>query len=987
MPVNTQEIGFEETIEYHLLQNGYLKGEEKDFDKDWGLDTKTLFEFIDATQPDKLERLKDIHGENYKTKFLDRLDRVIKKRGLLDVLRTGVKDRGVHIDLVQFAPASGLNPEIEEKYKENRLKVTRQFHYSKRNNKSVDMVLIVNGFPIITIELKNPMTGQTVEDAKQQYKRDRNPNELIFHYNKRSLVHFALDPDEAYMTTELRGKDTTFLPFNKGHDGGAGNPPNPDGYRTEYLWREVLERDSLLDILGRFMYIKEETEIKGNQEITDEIMIFPRYHQLDAVRKITADVEEKGVGNNYLVQHSTGSGKSITISWLAHHFSELHDANDEIIFDSIVVISDLRILDQQLQDTIYQFNHKTGVVQKIDESSEELAQALKAGAKIIISTIHKFSYILDQIGQIPERDYAVIVDEGHRSQGGELSKSLNKVLGEYEKKREDKDIEDYQDELIKDLDAMGPKNNLSFFAFTATPKPKTLEKFGTTNDEGKPEPFHLYSMRQAIEEGFILDVLKNYTTYKTYYQVAKKVEEDPELEKRKATKEIAKYVELHPHNIAQKTQIMIEHFRRKTKNKINGKAKAMLVTSSRKRAVKYKKAFDKYIRENNYTDIGTLVAFSGTVTDEDTGKEYTESGMNNFSEDELPRKFKTDQYQVLIVAEKYQTGFDEPLLHTMFVDKKLSGLKAVQTLSRLNRTCEGKHDTFVLDFVNDAEDIQKAFKPYYEQTMMEETTDPNLIIDLKYKLDDYQIYWQSEVEQFNKVFFKPKKKQNTEDQSLLNSYIDSAVKRYREKQPEEKQEFKSTLSTFVRQYSFIMQIYDMHDTELHKLYNYGKFLLKKLPKDRDISRVKLDNEVTLEYYRIEQTNSGDFSLGEGETEYISGTTDAGTGDQQEEEKESLSEIIKIFNEHFGTDFTEADKLFVDQIEEDMLADERLEIQAKNNSKDNFKYAFKDAFEDKAHKRMDQNQEIFIKMMNDDDFQKAIINYLFDRVYDELSETG
>jgi len=985
MPVDTKEIGFEESIEYQLLQNGYSKGESSDFDKECGIDTKTLFEFIKDTQPESWDKLANIYGDNVKTKFLNRLDRVISKRGLVDVLRTGVKDRGVHIDLVYFSPASGLNPEIEEKYEKNRLKVNRQLHYSQKNKNSLDLVLTVNGFPLITAELKNQLTGQTVDDAKQQYKRDRDPNELIFQFNKRSLVHFAVDPDKVYMTTRLKGDDTYFLPFNKGHEKGKGNPPNPDGYKTEYLWEEVWERDSILDIIGRFMYIKEETEIKGDEEITKRIMIFPRYHQLDAVRKIVSDVEEKGVGENYLVQHSTGSGKSITISWLAHHFSSLHDDNDEVIFDSIVVVTDLRVLDQQLQDTIYQFDHKTGVVKKIEEDSEQLARSLKAGSKIIISTIHKFSYILDKISEIPERDYAVIVDEGHRSQGGELSKSLNKVLGEETIEDTDEEVEDYQDELVKDMDAMGPKHNLSFFAFTATPKAKTLEKFGTEDEDGIPQPFHLYSMRQAIEEGFILDVLKNYTTYKTYYNVAKKIEEDPEVEKRKGTKAIAQYVELHPHNIAQKTKIMVEHFRRVTKHKINGKAKAMLVTSSRKSAVNYKKSFDKYLKENNYTDLRTLVAFSGTVTDEDTGEEYTERGMNQFSEDELPRKFKTDQYQVLIVAEKYQTGFDEPLLHTMFVDKKLSGLKAVQTLSRLNRTCSGKHDTFVLDFVNEASDIQKAFKPYYEQTMIEKTTDPNLLYDLKHKLDDYQIYWQSEVDQFNKVFFKPKKKQSSEDQALLNSHIDSAVKRYLDTPEDEQEEFKSTLTTFVRQYSFIMQINRMEDTELHKLYNYGKFLLKKLPKQSNTGIIDLDNEVTLEYYRIEQTQSGDFSISEGESEPISGPTHAGTGGKQEEEEESLSELIRIFNEHFGTDFTESDKLFVEQIEQDMMTDKKLKKQAQNNSKENFRYEFKDTFEDKAYKRMDQNQEIFIKMMNDDDFQKAIVNHLLEKVYQGFQE--
>lgn len=979
MPVNTKEFGFEESIEHHLLQNGYLKRTSVNFDKDWGIDTGILFEFIENTQPEEWENLVNIHGKDVKNKFLERIDRDINKRGLLEVLRTGVKDRGVHINLVYFAPASSLNPDMLALYRKNRLTVTRQLHYSKKNNNSLDLVIGVNGFPIITAELKNPLTGQTADNAKRQYKRDRDPRELIFQFNKRSLVHFAIDPDEVYMTTRLLGESTYFLPFNKGYNKGSGNPPNPNGYKTEYLWKDVWQKDSLLDILGRFMYLRKETEIKNDKEIEKKIMIFPRYHQLDAVRKVVQDVENKGVGNNYLIQHSTGSGKSITISWLAHHFSSLHNENDEVIFDSVVVITDLRVLDQQLQDTIYQFDHKTGVVQKIDKDSQQLADSLKTGAKIIITTIHKFSFILDKIGEITNKNYAVIVDECHRSQGGELSKSLNKVLGE-SSNDEISDDSDYQDELVKDMEAMGPKENMSFFAFTATPKAKTLEKFGTFNNEGKPEPFHLYSMRQAIEEGFILDVLKNYTTYKTYYKVAKKIEEDPRFEKKKASKAIARYVELHPHNIAQKTRIMIEHFRGITKYKINGKAKAMLVTSSRKKAVKYKIAFDKYIRDNNYTDVRTLVAFTGTIIDEYTEEEYTERSMNSISESELPRKFKTDSYQILIVADKYQTGYDEPLLHTMFVDKKLSGLKAVQTLSRLNRTCKGKYDTFILDFVNEAEEIQNAYKPYYEQTIIEETTDPNLLYDLKYKLDDYQICWQSEINQFNKVFFKPKKKQNVDDQGLLNFYIDSAVKRYLDIPEEEKQEFKHTLSAFVRQYSFIMQIYNMNDTELHKLYNYAKYLLGKLPKEYRSGNIDLDNEITLEYYRLEQTNKGDFSVKDSSYEPLKGVTDVGTGGKPEEEEETLSQIIEYFNEHFGTDFTESDKLFFDQIEQDMMVDSKLKKQAQNNSKDNFKFVLKDALEDKAYKRMDQNQKIFIKMMNDGDFHEAIVNYFVEKVY-------
>ena len=981
MVVDHSEKTFEEAIEENLLSDGYEKGYSDDFDKEWAIDTKTLFKFIRDSQVYQWNKLKKVHGSKVEEKFLYRLDRVIKQRGIIDVLRRGVTDYGIHFNLVYFAPASGLNPKIMELYNKNILKVTRQVYYSMKNNNSLDMVLSVNGFPLVTIELKNHLTNQNVENAKIQYKKDRDPKELIFQFNKRSLVHFAVDPDQAFMTTRLAGTKTFFLPYNQGFENGAGNPPNPNGYKTEYLWRKILQKDSLLDIFGRFMHLKKEEKIQDGQRQVNDTMIFPRYHQLDAVNRMVFDVNEHGVGKNYLVQHSTGSGKSITIAWIAHQLSSLHNRYDDLIFDSIIVITDRKILDQQLQDTIYQFEHKHGVVQKIDKDSSQLAKALETGAKIIITTLHKFPHILKKVGSLPERNYAVIIDEGHRSQSGELASSLKDVLANTAQE-EATDNYTYEDEIVKTLDKQGRQPNLSFFAFTATPKAKTLERFGVLDEEGKPQPFHLYSMRQAIEEGFILDVLKNYTTYKTYYKVAKKIEEDPEVDKKKGSRAIARFVSLHPHNVAQKAEIMVEHFYRVTKSKIAGKAKAMVVTSSRLHAVRYKKAFDKYIRENGYHDMDTLVAFSGSVKEEDIDKEYTEAGMNGFSQDELREQFNTDDYHVLIVANKYQTGFDQPLLHTMFVDKKLSGIAAVQTLSRLNRTHKGKHDTFVLDFVNEAEEIQKSYKPYYEQTIVEETSDPNLLYDLKYKLDDYNVYWKSELDKFNSIFYDPSNKDKADAQGMLNAFLDPAVLRYKERSEEEQDDFKSTLTTFVRQYAFLLQIIPFKDVELHKLYSYARFLLKKLPKDINSGNISLDNDVTLEYYRIEETFSGDNRISE--TENISGVTHAGSGSRPEEEIESLSEIIKIFNDHFGADnFSEGDKLFVDQIQNDMMNDETLLTQAKNNSKDNFKIAFDKTFIKKAMGRMSKNEKVFTKMMNDEDFQSAIKVYLLEQVYEGL----
>jgi len=551
-------------------------------------------------------------------------------------------------------------------------------------------VLSLNGIPIATAELKNPLTGQTWRNAVKQYKNDRDPKDQIFQFKKRALVHFAVDPDEVYMTTRLNGRSTYFLPFNKGNDNAAGNPVNPDGYKTAYLWEEVLQRDSFLDILARFIHLQIEERKLDGKTITTEKMIFPRYHQLDSVRKLVADARANGTGNNYLVEHSAGSGKSNSIAWLAHRLASLYNDQDEKVFDSVIVITDRLVLDQQLQNTIYQFEHKQGVVQKIEEDSTQLAQALTAGVPIIVTTLQKFPFVTDKIGDLPKRKYAVIVDEAHSSQGGESATELKGVLAaaaireEASKKAAEEGLPDYEEEILRNMAKRGKQPNISFFAFTATPKYKTLEVFGQPGPDGKPRPFHLYSMRQAIEEGFILDVLKNYTTYKTYYRLVKSIENDPEVDKKKAARALARFVSFHPHNIAQKTEVMIEHFQHFTRHKIGGKAKAMVVTSSRLHAVRYKEAFDKYIAENGYSGIKTLVAFSGTVIDpEIREKTYTEVGMNaGIKEKELPKKFDGGEYQVLIVAEKYQTGFDQPLLHTMYVDKLLAGVQAVFRLSR-----------------------------------------------------------------------------------------------------------------------------------------------------------------------------------------------------------------------------------------------------------------------------------------------------------------
>lgn len=991
-PVELTERGFEEYVEEYLLDSGYIKGNPDDYNKEFALDTKLLFDFLEDTQPKKMERLREIYKDQYQFKVLSRLNRELNNRGMIDVLRHGIKDYGVYLDLAYFKPVSKLNDEIVRLYEKNRISVTRQVHYSTKDEKSIDMLICINGLPVVVLELKNPFTGQTYEDAIMQYKKDRSPNELLFQFKKRAIVFFAVDTQEVYMTTKLEGNKTFFLPFNKGCNGGKGNPDNPNGFKTAYLWEEILQKDSLMDILKRFVFIetKEKKDIDGNIYISENI-IFPRYHQLDVVRKLEADVREKGVGTNYLVQHSAGSGKTYSISWLAHRLANLHDNNDNPIFDSVIVITDRRVLDKQLQDSIYQLEHKYGVVEKIDKDSNQLADALKSGARIIISTLQKFPFIIEKVGELEKRRYAVIIDEAHSSSAGENMASLREVLSansleeaaKLDAELEDKEY-DPEEEILKTIKKRGKQPNISFFAFTATPKAKTLEMFGTIGDDGLPHPFHLYSMRQAIEEGFILDVLQNYVTYETYFKLAKKIEEDPAFDKAKATKALTRYVSLHPHNIAQKTEIMVEHFRNVTRHKIGGRAKAMVVTSSRLHAVRYKHAFDEYIKKKGYNDIKTLVAFSGTVRD--GGIDYKESDMNGFKESELPERFATDEYQILLVAEKYQTGFDQPLLHTMYVDKKLSGVKAVQTLSRLNRTCTGKEDTFVLDFVNKAEDIQEAFKPYYQATIVEEVTEPNLLYDIENQLHAYGVYLKDEIDRFNNIYFKSKDKKTSQDRAILNYLIDKAVERFKKLEDQRKQDFSSQAAKFIRLYSFILQITPFEDVELHKLYVYLTYLLKKLPKGKG-STIHLADEVALEYYTIKKTFDGSISLTpeDGNTP-VTPVRFAGTV-VKEEQTEYLSTIIERLNKRFGTNFTKADQLSVEQIKEDFAADKDLVQKAKTNTIDDFRFAYEKAFIDKVIDRMGQNQSFFTRVLDDEQFRKALMEYMLVETYEKLRKVA
>lgn len=991
------ESTFESAIIEYLCDNGWQLGYAEDFNAASALDVKTVIQFIQSSQNNEWQKLQQYYKEETQNKFIQRLIKELDLRGMLDVIRHGVNDSGCKFKLAYFKPDSNLNPDTIELHQQNIFTVTRQVYFSEKNKKSIDLVLLLNGLPVATIELKNHFTGQAVKEAMEQYRTSRDPKELLFQFKKRALVHFTVDPDEVYFTTKLDAGNTRFFPFNKGYKNAAGNPPAKDyiTYRTSYFWEEILQKDSWLELIGRFLHIQKEDFIVDGKKYAKESMLFPRYHQIDVVRKLNANAKVKGAGNNYLIQHSAGSGKSNSIAWLAYRLSSLYNRDDKKVFNSVIVITDRNVLDQQLQNTIYQFEHKQGVVQRIDDNSEQLANAIKTGTNIIITTLQKFPFALKHLSEIPNRNYAVIIDEAHSSQGGEASRKMTEALAgknvsleEAEKieTKIEKEETDEDDNIREVILKRGPQKNISIFAFTATPKTKTLEVFGIKDAEGKPQPFHLYSMRQAIEEGFILDVLKNYTSYKEFYQFTKQIEDDPELNKRKAVKAIGRFASFHPYSIAQKTEVMVEHFRLITIKKIGGKAKAMVVTSSRKHALRYYLEFKEYIKEKKYNNIKPLVAFSGSVIDDLYPDGVTEAQLNKFGEKELPEKFATPEYQVLLVADKYQTGFDQPLLHTMYVDKKLSGVKAVQTLSRLNRTYPGKEDTFILDFTNDRETIIESFQPYYELTTMTETTDPNHLYDLKTKTDATNVYYQSEVDAFAKVFYKPGNFV-LKDQGKLYGYIDPAVDRFKVIEKEETQdEFKKALTSYVRLYSFLSQIMPFQDVELEKLYAFGRFLLNKLPKSDYTERLKLDNEVALEYYRLQKVAEGDLVLQVQGQFGLDPTTEAGIG-RPKEEKDKLSNIINVLNDKYGTEFTDADRLYFEQIEQALYQNEELKLRAQSNPIENFKYAFEEVFIQTLIDRMKDNEEIFDKIMENNDFKNDVKDMLTKKIYERFNGSG
>jgi len=991
MPVtDTTEKRFEADIESFFLSavGGYTRCEDE-YNPKLGLYPDTLIRFIQNTQPKEWQRFVNMNAVDPVRKFCTAFNNACDMDGILDVLRHGFKHRGISFRVCYFMPESSLNETDAANYKQNIFHCIRQWHYSADNNNSVDMLLAVNGIPVFAFELKNQFTGQSVENAKKQWKTDRDPREICFQFNKRILAYFCVDLNQAWMTTKLAGDKTYFLPFNQGsngagNDGGKGNPANPDGYPTDYLWKNVFQADSMMDIIQKFI------SLQGDK------LIFPRFHQLDVVRKLIGHVKANGAGHNYLIQHSAGSGKSNSIAWTAYRLASLHDDNNKAIFSSVIVVTDRTVLDAQLQATISGFDHTLGSVETIGEgkNSQNLKQALNDGVRIIVTTLQKFPVIYEEVDAADGRNFAIICDEAHSSQSGSSAQKLKTALADLrEVLKEYADIEgisedkvDPQDKLVKELIAHGKHKNLSFFAFTATPKDTTLEMFGEQAMDGSFHPFHIYSMHQAVEEGFIHNVLQNYMTYKTCFKIAKNAPDNPEVPASSASKVIKKYEQLHPENIRQKSEIIVETFRSTTRTKINGKAKMMVVTASRPAAVLYFLEIKRYAEEQGYTDVKPMVAFSGDVTLND--ETYTESGMNvrpdgsHIQENQTKQEFH-DNFNILIVAEKYQTGFDEPLLHTMIVDKKLRNVKTVQTLSRLNRTCPGKNDTFVLDFANEAEDVQADFQIFYHETMLEEEVNTDLLYKVQKELRAFRIYDDTDIIKFCDVYFA-KGAQNADAQGLLVSKLTPAVQRYQEKAKDDQYQIRRVMRNFCKWYKYVSQIVRMFDKDLHKEFVYCSFLVGLLPAEV----VVMDNIaqlLSLEMYKLEKTFDGDISLGD-ESGIYTAAEPKGAG--KPEQKDPLDEIIERINEKYKGEFTEADRVMIGALAEKLRGDSKLTNMALSSDPQIFAESiFPQAFNIAAQDSYMESQETYTSLFEDQSKYNAIMSTLADMLYREMRHPG
>lgn len=1008
--MDTSEKRFEQDIETYFLNHGFRKVLPSTFDKEKMLFPEVLEEFVSKTQPKAWARYTKLYGASAVEKLTRRINTAISESNVLDVLKKGIKDMGIEIKLCYFKPSSNLNQDLVNLYEGNICSITRQFSYSKNNSNTIDTVLSINGIPLFAFELKDQLKGQDVNNAMRQRKEDRDSKEPIFKFGQRFLCYFAIDLYDAFMTTELKGEYTRFLPFNQGSNGagnpgGKGNPKNDEGYPTSYIWEKVFSVDSMIDLIGKFITITEEKEEKNGKSYVTKKIIFPRYHQYDVVKKILEDVKEKGAGVNYLIEHSAGSGKSNSIAWIAYRLASAFDKDDKYIFDSVIIVTNRIVLDSQLQDTINSFDHKAGLVECITQKkgSRGLVEAINDKKKIIICTIQKFLYAYKDFDELKGRNYAVIIDEAHQGQSGESARTLRISLIDIEKEKkafaEENDMHleaiEETEELLNIL-GQGHHENQSFFAFTATPINKTLELFGTSTSGGKKKPFHTYSMRQAIEEGFILDVLSNYVTIKEAFKLITNTQDNPELLEEKAKRALFKYYKQHEFTISQKVDMIMDNFLNNGRKKINGHGKAMIVTDSRQSAVLYYKAVKEYLEKHpdETKGCGVLVAFSGKVKFDGDNTEYVEAEMNEYpngkkinSDAKFRKAFKSDDFNIMVVADKYQTGYDEPLLHSMFVDKKLKGVNAVQTLSRLNRTCPFKNDTFVLDFANTSESIKESFQPFYEETTLAGSSDVNRVYDLRNKLNEFAIFNDEDVDKFYAIMKvnSDKKKQDDSAIGKLVSVMKQAVDNYSELDDDKRLLARDTMMKFIRLYGFVTQLVRINDEDLFKDYLYISHLIRLLPKTQ-YPIFDLTGKVSLEYAKLKETFKGAIELEKEGVEVVPGKGAKPT--KKSYKTDTLERIVEKVNEKYQDDFSVADKVALDSVFQMLMGDpvvkKKLSEYAKTNDAQMFiKSIFPKEFERVLVECYTKNDDAFQRLLGNDQFQKAVMDIMAKELYKTL----
>lgn len=967
-------------------KNGYTIRNAKDFDRKFALDREMLFGFLNDTQPETMEKLRKIHKDRLEETLVSFINsECTKKRGsLLDVLRHGVEVSGQKLELMYTKPATTFNKDLMRKYEMNRFTVMEEVWASDKER--VDVVIFLNGFAIITMELKCNFAGQSAEDAVYQYRMDRDPKSRLFLFKAGALVNFAMDLNTVFMTTKLEGEKTFFLPFNKGNgegvNAGAGNPPCGDDYPVHYMWDDILTKDTVLDLISKFIFVQtaeKENEKTGKLDIK-ETVIFPRYHQLDAVRKMLASVNEHRTELNYLIQHSAGSGKTNTIAWLAYRLATLHDADNKIIFDNVIIMTDRVVVDRQLQKAIMGMEHKSGFIRVMGEdcNSNDLAIALNSNTKIIATTIQKFPFITDSVKGLKNKRFAIIIDEAHSSTAGKDMAAVTQSLGSG-----DEEYKDMEDAIADEIARNGKQKNVSMFAFTATPKSTTLQLFGTLNAKGQREAFHLYSMKQAIEEGFILDVLQNFTTYQTFYHINKEIEEDPKMQTVSAKRQIARFVELHETNISQRIEVIVEHFRTTVMSELDGHAKAMVITPSRAAAVKYRQALEEYCTKKGYINIRALVAFSGKVKLPDDDKEYSEAGINGIPEDRLTKEFDKDDYQVLLVADKYQTGFDQPKLCAMYIMKKLRGVNAVQTLSRLNRICPPfEKKTFILDFVNSYEDIIGAFAPFYTTTLLSNSVTPNAIYDIEAQIDAYVIMDPYDIESVNEILYK--EKATPADKKKINFCLNKSQKMVEHYDLIKQHEIVMEMRHFIRFYEFMIQASCFEDIELHKKYNYIILLLAHINIKHPGPGFDLDGKIRATQFvqkkQEEHTNPNMTA------KPVVKLPSAETFGLTPAKEERLSQIIDEINSRTGKSYDNdvAVKAML-QIRDILLKSEKLKASAKNNTVKDFEFSYFDDIDDALIEGLEQNKDFFSLLLNDEEMKREVLGIFTEEIYNSLKK--